>query len=155
MLDATTWTHERDNMSFDMTKMEYIHTIWYVGCDEKDWMAMLFKEEGRWCFRYRFRYNAEPGTGSPFDERDKKNWYEFAESDDMKSDPDVLAKLSTTASTVAFMTSQTMGGAELFELPVHGGHDIAMEILSRQPWCHMRFERPDGTVIPEAPAGHA
>ena len=51
---------------------DYVHSIYFIGNSEHDWLAKIYKEGNKepWILEYRFRYKVH-------DSEDKKNWYKW------------------------------------------------------------------------------
>lgn len=82
--------------------------VWYVQIPEGDWLASIFKEDGKPCLVYRFRYYVDDKS---FDSDDEKNWYKMEPKD---GDAD-LDKLIETTRMVAGLTA-ARADSEVYEL---------------------------------------
>jgi hypothetical protein len=127
----------------DISKREptYYHGIWFVGDGQTgDWMAKLFKREGKWVLDYRFRYydKDNPGNG-PHSGKDRKSWYSCVGSDDSDEQ---LEKIVEAANKVAAFCALHYGGTEFdFVLLqcLDSDPKFLFELGSR-PWVNIKRE---------------
>jgi hypothetical protein len=107
----------------ELNEKLYVRAIWFVGGEDKDWMAIIFKdEEGRRKGKYRFRYHKE-------NVEDDKNWY----SVDIDPSGMGMDESEKKFDEVAGMTAKMFSG-ELVKLEINGNGLKALEILSEQEW---------------------
>lgn len=112
----------------------YVSHIWYVNSPEnKDWLAHLWKDpDGPWHIEYRFRYYVDEDNG--IHSKDRKSWYD-AEVKAEVPEAEVVEKIDLLAN----ITRDVFQG-ELWKLPVQSDDPrVALEIMKKQPWCHMTF----------------
>jgi hypothetical protein len=125
-----------------LTEDTQVHAVWFVGCEGRDWMAMVLKQPGEdWMLRYRFRHGASP---EPFDDRDELRWYDVCPKEG-EVPPDMLAE---KAKMVAMLASLQMGGTPVDEIKVNGNGNKALDLIRARPWCHFRIE---GAPSPNTP----
>lgn len=117
---------------FDLDEMPYVEAIWFVAWQEADWMAVAWRDESGWRFRYRFRYYS--GTKDPFDLTDTKNVYGCA----LKSgDEATRVKLHEAVDMIADLTRANYKGQK-WKLLVQGDAARAMSLIAQQPWGHVK-----------------
>jgi hypothetical protein len=118
---------------FEFGETTYVDTIWFVGWDDTDWMAALYKDTptAPWRLTYRFRYHA---TEDPWDGADRKSTYELTSADG--SDEKGTATRDGVDKVVAQMMEAR--GGHLSRGVIRGTARQAGDWLITQPWCHVK-----------------
>lgn len=122
----------------------YFEKIWFLDAIEKhglDVLAALTRpmKGGDWSFLYRFRYGTP--ESDPFE--DKLSEHEARITGKMPV-AEVMSKVEFILGVIALRHTPTT-----YVLDIQGSGEKAWEILSVQPWCHVKivkFEGPLGAV---------
>jgi hypothetical protein len=124
-------------MSFDLSEMEYLSGVWFVGGQEGDWMAMVYRNTGEtdWRLTYRFRYNEGKQVGDPFNDEDRKKWYELTAAPGEGAEK----KLVDCTNFVAQMTALRYNTTVDF-IDVRGEPALFVEKAGGRSWLHMSSE---------------
>ena len=134
-----------EELALDLTKNVFIHTIFFLtlpdtpGEDQgKDWLAFVIKDKNGWQARYRFRYYHEKEA---FGSKDEKNWYQFNNIHTAEDAEHIVQAFRRVAQGMLGLANKNSPDFECYfnELSVMGNGEEAMELLSKQPWAHMKF----------------
>ena len=108
----------------------YFIGVWFVGNGKRDWMCSAWRDPGEGDVRqaaFRFRYYADR---NPWDSKDKKNAYSM-------SCETTEAHMEQVTHRLAELVSFQFG--EIQFAPMHSDNaKHNLDVLSRQPWAHMR-----------------
>jgi hypothetical protein len=120
-----------------LTDDTYVHAIFFLQCDEFNWMAHVYREgDGPWEIEYRFRYFEDDKIeGSA----DRKSWYSMVSHDN--SDETLRQAMKVMRETGSMMAEGLEVPFE--ELTVEGGSDKVLEVLSQQSWASIRKATPE------------
>lgn len=120
----------------DLTTVEYLLAMWFVGGAEGDWLAAVYRDKGdpNWRLTYRFRYYEGKQSGDPFTDDDRKSWYEARISGDA-SEESLISKVNGVAS----LTALRFGG-EVDCVEVRGTPALLQGKIADRPWLHVQFE---------------
>ena len=118
---------------FAFTPTTYIEHLWFAAIPGTDLMGVLYKDtpDGKWRLTYRFRHYH---SADAWDGQDTKHVYEIkasgsdADRDKLRDRFDEMIKASREKFDVLGFSS----------LPVQGGQDKFIAVLSRQPWAHVK-----------------
>jgi hypothetical protein len=131
-------------------KFTWIYGIWYCGNKTGNWMGMLGLEEGRWVFRYRYRYYRDTKA---FGSNDIKNEYVLTtRSGDMASLPQLVDKL--LKAMIPFLVKGYESEIDFVDLQCPNDDPKVMFELGSRPWTNMKIEhieKPGATIIAPAP----
>ncbi|KKM69506.1 hypothetical protein LCGC14_1450080 [marine sediment metagenome] len=120
---------------------DHVLVIWFQSYNESDYMGALVREggpDGDLVLRYRFRYYAPSEQFNPFDENDRKNWYEARLT---CSEAEAIEKTDRIVEEMAIAREKGWGDLHVNDrIFVNGGGDAVQKALSKMPWCHMKFE---------------
>lgn len=131
-------TTERSNFMLSLDKSRYVHAIWFAYVENpeiggvNDVLAELSRpiEGGEWTFSYRFRYSDEADNSHS---EDQKSWY----SGKMSADTP-MAKVEEAVNLLFVALRETTGkNVVVCPIFVKGDGEKAMQLLMKQPWCHL------------------
>lgn len=123
--------------------MRWMYGIWFVPGEGQDFLAQLWKEDGKWVFDYRFRYYS-PDSTDPHDGKDEKHGYRFARVDDGR--PETLATIlgviedGVVAATEQFFDSKH----DFVRLECDEGDPKFFFELSSRDWAHPKLMPNEG-----------
>lgn len=113
----------------------YFVGFWFVGGTDKDWFATVYREQDqtKWHLVHRFRYHNAKST-DPFDDKDKKNFYQAAVDGDKKDEKQIIEDMNKLAAVVGLQF-----GVKPEFVDVRGDGDRALFRLAMQPWAHVKM----------------
>ena len=108
--------------------------IWFATFHGRDLMVNLSHQpDGAILLVYRFRHYAEPDSGDPFDDRDRKSWYR---NKLRLTRDEAIEKVRSWL----VVSAASLGGDHIFELikePDQSPEDFS-ELLLSMPWAHSK-----------------
>ncbi len=106
--------------------------LWYVQLSDSDWLASIWREDGRPKLSYRFRYYEDDKS---FDSEDRKHWYVLE-----TKDADVHELIETIRVLADKMAG--MAGSEVYEIMASDFKNIDdfMEEFGKAPFVSMKKE---------------
>tara|TARA_Y100000310_G_C20644506_1_gene795798 strand:- start:1060 stop:1437 length:378 start_codon:yes stop_codon:yes gene_type:complete len=115
-----------------LTQDTYVHAMFFMECDDFNWMATIFRRgEGPWQGEYRFRYFMD---NKAHDSEDERSWYEGQAPD--SSDESLQGLMEAMRTAGGGMAEHLEVPFE--EIPVGGGPERTVEVLSQQPWANVK-----------------
>ena len=146
---------EKHNPIFEIEMETPCRQMWFVGSNERDVMAILYRDEQGWILRYRFRHYAEPISdhwddhdtveSSAWNGQDTKMVFDIRPKAGAESTEEELTKLAlgftVSMEKLAEIMRQTYDPrAFLWTKRVSTGKDV-MEQLETAPWAYSRIEK--------------
>lgn len=119
---------------------EYYYGIWFVGNGKSmDWLGQLLKENGKWAFKYRFRYyDAEDPGNDPFSNKDRKRGYIVNAVDDSIAELNRL--LPMIHLVVGEVERQFKAKADFVDLKCCNDEPKFLFELGSRDWANIRLE---------------
>lgn len=129
---------------FDFDETTEIDTVWFLGWQDTDWMAVTYRHgpDHPWQVTYRFRYYATTGPSrtDPWETGDTKS----GATATAPSGPDGLLKLRHVCDTLRDEIARSESTLRTNDrLSIEGDTDKFLRIVQRRPWCHPRILPPE------------
>lgn len=117
---------------------KYYYGIWFIGDGRSDWMASLFKNDGRWVLEYRFRYyDPNDPNNDAHSGKDKKSWCRAEGKDDSDETAEKLADgINKVLRPV--MEFRYLSKMDFVDMHCRNDEPRFIEQLSSRKWAHMK-----------------
>ena len=126
-------------MTFEIHDNTEIAAIWFIDAAHEgfDWMCSLVKQgnEGKWEFKYRFRYYKGDPTKDPFTDDDEKSWTRGGAPD---GTDEAKAELTVMLRLIATKLAEACGGEVDESLDLGFGMEALTKCFEDKPWAHMQ-----------------
>lgn len=120
----------------ETSKVRHFACVWFVPADSFDFHGVLYqKHDASWELEYRFRHYRPYSGSDPFESKDEKNVYLMKFHEGTKVS-EMEAKMDEVIASVF-----SGGRAKKVEkVEIRGDAKKFLEVMSKQPWTHLKFE---------------
>ncbi len=118
-------------------KIIWMYGIWFVPGEDKDWLGQLYKEDGKWVFKYRFRYYSNRSTDL-FDDKDRKSGYIVKA--ETRSEEDKQKLLSVIHQVVSAVEVEYGNEVDFIRLECSNDDPRMIAEMEKRSWCHVKME---------------
>lgn len=124
----------------DFSEISHVVAFWFVDGAARhgsDFLACVFRgNDGQWRASYRFRYSA---SATPFDEDDRRNWYEVR-ARPADADPAACLAAAMDAAAERLVRQGYCDPSCYHRVEVNGDAKLAWDRIVGQPWINMKLE---------------
>jgi hypothetical protein len=123
-------------MSINLDEIDFFSCVWFANDQHMDLMGVLYrlKEGGAWEIKYRFRYHHPESGRDPFDDKDRKSWYQITKPPGGEDGPEDMADKFE-------MVMRFSGIPNLRKVDINGDVESFLEVMAKQPEVHLRFQQ--------------
>lgn len=114
----------------------WIYGLWFCPGDMQDWMGMPGIEDGKWTFRYRFKYY-HPDSRDPHDGLDRRSTYAVVAKNGNVEERDAL--LATIRELVPRIEVEYNAEVDFILFDCDNNSPQVIEKIRTRPWAHCKF----------------